>query len=140
MASNSFGQINTEDEEAIIQVLTDFTIAWNSHDAKALSNVFTDNADLTNVRGQTYHGKTEIETHHKPIFLTRFKDSFLKIDETKIRFIKSDVAALDALWEMSGIKDADSNEISEKGLMSFILIKNNNEWLIMISHNTALHN
>lgn len=140
MASNSFGQIHTNDEAEIKQVLTDFAAAWNKHDAKAFSNVFTDDADLTNVRGQSYHGKSEIETHHEPIFATRFKNSFLKIGETKIRFIKPDVVALDAFWEMSGVKNADGNEISEKGLMSFVLTKNNDKWLILVSHNMALHN
>jgi uncharacterized protein (TIGR02246 family) len=139
MTSNSFGQTNANDEAKIKQVLADFTTAWNRHDAKAFSNVFTDDADLTNVRGQSYHGKSEIETHHEPIFATRFKDSFMKIGEIKIRFIKPDVASLDALWEMSGIKDADGNEISEKGLMSFVLTKNNDKWLIQTSHNMPLH-
>lgn len=139
MASNSFGQTYANDEAEITQVLTHFTTAWNKHGAKAFSHVFTDDADLTNVRGQSYHGKSEIETHHQPIFSTRFKDSFLKIGETKIRIIKPDIVALDALWEMSGIKNADGNGISEKGLMSFVLTKNNDRWLIQISHNMPLH-
>ncbi|MBT2622655.1 SgcJ/EcaC family oxidoreductase [Chryseobacterium sp. ISL-6] len=87
MSSNTFRQTNTNDEAEIKQVLADFTTTWNKHDAKAFSNIFTNDADLTNVHGQSFHGKSEIETHHELIFAIRFKDSFLKIGKTKYRFI-----------------------------------------------------
>ena len=45
-----------KDEELIKKVLTDFTDAWNKHDAKAFSNVFTEDADFTNVAGRGASG------------------------------------------------------------------------------------
>lgn len=84
MSSNSFGQTNANDETKIKQVLTGFTTAGNNHDAKAFSEIFTDDADLTNVRGQSYHGKSEIETHYEPIFATRFKGRYFAIFQYRI--------------------------------------------------------
>ena len=74
VSSNSKGQatdsVNTKDEELIKKVLTAFTDAWNKHDAKAFSNVFSEDADFTNVRGVSAHGRSEVEKFHAPRFTT----------------------------------------------------------------------
>jgi len=87
---------NANDETAIRKVLADFVEAWNKHDAKAFSMVFAEDADFTNVRGASAHGRAEVEKFHAPLFATRFKDTNQKMTKNKIRFIKPDVAAVDA--------------------------------------------
>ena len=107
------------DEEAVRTALADFVGAWNKHDAKAFSMVFAEDADFTNVRGMSAHGRAEVEKFHAPRFATTFKDSHQKITETKIRFIKPDVAAVDARWEMTGAKTAEGQDIPlRKGLLN----------------------
>src|ERR1700732_1911654 len=69
------------DDKAIRQVLTGFVEAWNHHDAKAFSMVFAGDADFTNVRGMTAHGRTEVEKLHAPRFAINFKASNQKITE-----------------------------------------------------------
>lgn len=140
---NSIGQTNdiarAKDEERIKKVLTDFTDAWNKHDAKAFSNVFSEDADFTNVVGKGSTGRNEIEKFHAPGFSTRWKDSYQKITQSKIRFIKPDVAAVDAWWEMTGIKGPEGQDMPQrKGLLNFIITKNNETWLITIMHNMDL--
>jgi len=101
--------------------------------------VFAEDADFTNVRGMSAYGRTEIEKLHAPLFATNFKDSNLKITETKIRFITPDVAAVDARWEMTGAKGPDGHEIPlRKGLLNFIMTRSSGQWLIMIMHNMDL--
>lgn len=94
---NSNGQTkdtaSAKDEELIKNVLTDFIDAWNKHDAKTFSMVFAEDADFTNVGGNSKRGRNEIEKHHEPSFKTKWKDSYQKITKSKIRFIKPDVAA-----------------------------------------------
>ncbi len=85
-----------EDEVRIREVLADFIEAWNKHDAKAFSMVFAEDADFTNVRGVSAHGRADVEKFHAPLFATRFKDTNQKMTKTRIRFIKPDVAAVDA--------------------------------------------
>src|SRR3712207_2607477 len=68
-----------KDEEAIRKVLADFVEAWNKHDAKAFSLVFAEDADFTNVRGMSVHGRAEVEKFHAPRFATTFKDSHQKM-------------------------------------------------------------
>jgi uncharacterized protein (TIGR02246 family) len=131
--------VTARDEERIKKVLTDFTDAWNKHDAKAFSNVFAEDADFTNVGGNSKHGRNEIEKHHEPGFKTKWKDSYQKITQSKIRFIKPDVAAVDAWWELAGIKGPEGQDMPpRKGLLNFIMTKNNDTWLITVMHNMDL--
>ena len=124
------------DEERIKGVLTSFTDAWNKHDSKAFANVFTEDADLTNVAGRSAKGRGEIERFHAPGFAAKWKDSNQKITQSKIRFIKPDVAAVDAFWEMTGIKDTEGKDMPpRKGLLNFIMTKNGDTWLIAVMHN-----
>ena len=128
-----------QDEKGIKQVLTAFVEAWNHHDAKAFSLVFAEDADFTNVRGMSAHGRAEVEKFHAPRFATKFKDSNQKIAEIRIRFITPDVAAVDARWEMTGAKGPDGQDIPlRKGLLNFIMSRSSGQWLIMIMHNMDL--
>ena len=72
-----------QDEKGIKQVLAAFVEAWNHHDAKAFSLVFAEDADFTNVRGMSAHGRAEVEKFHAPRFATKFKDSNQKIAEIR---------------------------------------------------------
>ena len=143
VSSRSNGQTSdttrAKEEERIKKVLTDFTDAWNKHDAKAFSNVFSKNADFTNVAGKSATGRIEIEKHHAPGFATKWKDSHQKITQSKIRFVKPDVAAVDAWWELVGIKGPDGQDLpSRKGLLNFIMTKDGNDWFITVMHNMDL--
>jgi uncharacterized protein (TIGR02246 family) len=130
---------SSKDEEGIRKVLADFVDAWNKHDVKAFSMVFADDADFTNVRGKSAHGRLAIEKHHAPSFATKWKESNQKITETKIRLIKPDVAAVDARWELTGAKDERGQERPmRKGLLNFVMIKERGAWLITVMHNTEL--
>ena len=104
----------TEDEAQVRNGLKHSAEAWNRHDAAAFAMAFAEDADFTNVRGMSAHGRAEIAKFHAPIFATMFKDSFLKIDNIKVRFIKPDVAAVDGWWEMTGATDQDGKEIPRR--------------------------
>jgi uncharacterized protein (TIGR02246 family) len=128
---------NSTDEMGIKKVLANFVEAWNKHDAKAFSMVFAEDADLTNVVGASAHGRAEVEKFFAPVFATTFKDTNLKITKTKIRFIKPDVAAVDAWWEMTGDKTREGKDIPlRKGLVNFVMTKEGGKWFITVMHNT----
>lgn len=130
---------NSMDEAGIRKVLADQVEAWNRHDAKAFSMVFAEDADFTNVVGASAHGRSEVEKFHAPMFATIFKDTVLKVTKTKIRFVKPDVAAVDAWWEMTGAKTREGRDIPlRKGLLNFVMIKEGDRWLIAVMHNMDL--
>ena len=121
-----------------VQLLEHFMAAWDIHDAKALSLLFTEDADFTNVFGKSFHGRSAIEAQHAPLFNTMFKSSRLNFTGTSTRFLNENLAAVDAYWEMSGAKDFQGIDWPDRiGLMSLIL-KKNNGWRIVIMHNMDL--
>ena len=139
----SYGQAastaTAKEDERIHKVLADFIKAWNEHDARAFSNVFAEDADFTNVFGQGASGRAEIEKFHAPMFASIFKNTHQTISKTKIRYIKPDVAAVDAWWEMTGVKDPEGRDMPpRKGLLNFIMTKQGDAWLTTVMHNMDL--
>jgi uncharacterized protein (TIGR02246 family) len=127
------------DEKSIRKVLADFVEAWNKHDATAFSLMFAEDADFTNVRGISVHGRTEVAKFHAPRFATSFKDSKQTMTKIQIRFIRLDVASVDAQWEMTGARNRDGNEIAlRKGLLNFVMTKQKYKWFILVMHNMEL--
>lgn len=125
--------------ELINQTLKRFEDAWNKHDAKAMSLLFAEDADFTNVFGTTYHGRAEVEQVHATLFSTFFQETDATFFETKVRFIKPDVAAVDATWGMTGAKDAQGNPWpNRKGLMNLIMTTERDNWVIAVFHNMDL--
>jgi uncharacterized protein (TIGR02246 family) len=127
------------DEAAIRNVVARFVEAWNQHDAHAFSLVFSETADFTNVRGVGASGRAAIEAFHAPVFQTMFKASHQTAVVKSIRFIKPDVAAVDVLWEMTGSTDRTGVPIAlRKGLLSFVMTKQADQWSILVMHNMDL--
>ncbi|MFL6374419.1 MAG: SgcJ/EcaC family oxidoreductase [Pyrinomonadaceae bacterium] len=138
-ATGGQGKLNNKSEAGIRQVVADFMAAWNQHDAKAFSMVFAPDAEFTNVLGVSAAGRDEIERFHAPRFTTTFKNSHQTMTDTRTRFIKSDVAAVDVRWEMTGATDTAGNTIPlRKGLLNFVMVRAHNNWVIAVMHNMNL--
>ena len=124
---------------AIEDVAGKLVEAWNRHDARALASVFAEDADFTNVFGMLAKGRAGIEALHAPLFRTIFKDSHLAVSETRIRFIRPDVASVDVGWNMTGARDPHGNPWPEReGLLNWIVTDHDGRWLIDVSHNMDL--
>jgi uncharacterized protein (TIGR02246 family) len=129
------------DEKDIRTLLTEFVEGWNSHEATVFSKVFEEDADFTNVMGVSKSGRPAIEALHAPLFKTIWAFSTLTITESKIRFIKPDVAAVDARWILDGLKDSNNaDRPSRNGLLSFVITKKNGRWMVTVMHNMDLPN
>jgi len=122
-----------------VAVIDKFVEVWNRHDAKAFATVFAEGADFTNWRGEDASGRAKIEAFHAPMFATIFKNSHLSHTAIVTRFIRPDVAAVDVHWEMTGATDAQGNPRPDRrGLLSFIMEKNAEQWQIVVMHNLDL--
>jgi len=128
-----------DDEKAIRMLIDSFMEAWNRHDAHAFATLFAEDANFTNWRGMSATGRSKIEEFHAPIFATIFRNSHLENTDTKIRFIRADVAAVDVRWEMKGALDAQGNpKPDRRGLLNFVMSKNAGQWQIIVMHNLDL--
>jgi uncharacterized protein (TIGR02246 family) len=135
-----FGQPGPQtDVQAIRTVMDGFMDAWNRHDAKAWAALFSEDSDFTNVRGIGASGRSNIEQFHARVFATIFKSSVQKYTDIKTRFVRPDVAAVDVRWEMTGSTDPAGNPVPLRtGLLSFVMVKSQGNWQIMVMHNQDL--
>jgi uncharacterized protein (TIGR02246 family) len=126
-------------KNAIEGIAAKLAAAWNRHDAQVLAAVFAEDADFTNVFGMIAKGRVGIEALHAPLFKTIFKDSTLIVMETRVRFIRPDVASVDVKWSMTGARDPLGNPWPEReGLLNWIATKYGDTWLVDVSHNMDL--
>jgi uncharacterized protein (TIGR02246 family) len=124
---------------AIAAVVNAVVAAWNRHDAAAYAAPFAEDADFTSVFGLLAKGRAAIEASHAAIFKTMFKDSHLTADETRIRFIRPDVAAVDVRWTMTGARDPQGKVWpARQGLLNQIVTEQRGTWSIAVSHNMDL--
>jgi uncharacterized protein (TIGR02246 family) len=127
---------SSHDEQAIRKLVTDFIDAWNQHDAHAFAQTFTEDADFTNVRGDSAHGRKAVEDFHAPMFATRFKNTHQTSSDVSIRFLSSDIASVDIHWEMTGATEPDGTPIPvRKGLLNWAVTRHGDRWLIAVMHN-----
>jgi uncharacterized protein (TIGR02246 family) len=137
-----------EDKTAVDRSMIEGTFksigaAWEARDAKALSENFVEDADFTNVRGTHVHGRKAIEEMHAALFNGIFKNSHVPNANGKqnlsIRFLRDDIAAVDAHGEMTGASLPDGTIIPERHLLiNAVLEKRNGAWLIVVLHNMDL--
>jgi len=143
---HSFGQntFTKTDSMAIQKASHDFETAFNAHDAKSFANLFKQDAEFTNVVGATAKGRKAIEEFHAPLFEGKpgffsFKNSTLRNGNPKICVIKPDVASVDILWTMDRCFLPDGTEsINRRGLVTLLMVKENEKWSIAIMHNAEL--
>ena len=91
-ASVVHAQARTEDKQAIQKVLSDFVAAWNQHDMKLWSHLFTDDADFVVVTAKHLRGRDEIFNYHDELHKGPFKDHAMKAGWQDVRFLRADVA------------------------------------------------
>lgn len=121
---------SSADTAAVRQAVTDFVDAFNRHDAHAWSMCFAEDGDFTNVTGLTRHGRKEIEERFTGLFAAGLKNAHRTVNMRHVRFIRPDVAAVDADWVLTGSRAADGSENPErKGIFIFVMTKQNGKWL-----------
>jgi len=124
------------DERDIREVVDQFMAAWNRHDARAFAEVFSEDAEFVNWRGEGATGRAKVEEFHTPVFATVFSKSHQEYSDIKTRLIRPDVAAVDARWKMTGLLDRQGNfRPDREGLLSFVMAKNAGRWESVVMHN-----
>ncbi len=133
------------DEAAVRKVVAAFAEAMNARNAAAFARVFHEDANFTNWKGMTAHGRTAIGEFHRVLFegdgtkgMASFKHARLEIAETRVRFIRPDVASVDVLWSQTGAVLEGKDLGLRKGIANWIATKERGIWGVAVMHNTAL--
>jgi uncharacterized protein (TIGR02246 family) len=121
--------------DAIPQTVAAFIEAFNRHDPTAVAMLFDEDADFSNVRGETVHGRKAIEQLYEGIFAGRLKDAHRTATVKSIRLLTPAIALVDADWELTGTKtDAGADLPLRKGILILVMSKRNGKWSITTFH------
>jgi uncharacterized protein (TIGR02246 family) len=123
------------DSAAIKMLLSKFTDGFNGHDPAAVGALFADNADFTNLRGASLHGREKIQANFVTLFRTILKDAKRTDSPRDIRLLTPTLVAIDSDATIDGSQapDGKPNPL-RKGLMSWIVTKQGGAWHILIFH------
>jgi uncharacterized protein (TIGR02246 family) len=137
--------VQANDEKPIGVLIAAMGEAFAKLDAHAFSMVFHEDADFTNVWGMTAHGRKAIEEFHRPLLegdgagpIPSFKHAQTNVLHTQIRFLRPDVASVDATWTQTGAVQNGRDMGLRKGLLMLIATKQGDNWGIAVMHNMDL--
>ncbi len=105
--------MSKKSEEAIKQVVEQHAEIWNSHDMAAYAALFADDADLVNIRGGWWQGRTQIEERMTALHKTVFRESQIVPSEITVRFLQENIAIAHVRWELTGILDRDGQKFHQ---------------------------
>jgi uncharacterized protein (TIGR02246 family) len=126
-------------EEAIKKNMAAFADAWNIHDAQAIAVLFTDDADFINFMGGLMQGRSQIERGHAEILQSVMRQSQMTITDTRVKFIKPDVAIVHAIWILDGQITPDGKEVPQrKGRLTVVTTQEDGNWQIVALQNTEI--
>ncbi|MGH9755689.1 MAG: SgcJ/EcaC family oxidoreductase [Blastocatellia bacterium] len=120
----------TSDEDAIRKWMSDYTDAWNKHDARALALLFREDADFVGGSGGVFRGRSQIERLMTEEFSTSLKEWKLTNAIEDIRFIKPDIAIVNGTYEATGI-GSNAQAAPLKGLYTVIMGKERRKWVAL---------
>jgi uncharacterized protein (TIGR02246 family) len=126
------------DSAAIKQCVAAWEDAWNRHDAHATATAYVEDGDFSSTTGVPSHGWKELEAHYNEIFTTFLKDAHRTDTVRSIRFLGPGIASVDIDWQMTGARTRDGKDApNRKGLLTWIVTKNNGQWRITIYHESV---
>jgi uncharacterized protein (TIGR02246 family) len=112
----------SEDELAIRSVLARATAAFNRHSANLTPEGYSDDFDAVNPAGGRVAGKPDLGE----AFKTYLKNARKTETVQRVRFIRPDVALVDAEYEFTGT----DIRPDPKGFETIVLVKQNDRWVI----------
>jgi uncharacterized protein (TIGR02246 family) len=132
----------SDDETAIRASVMGFQEAWNHHDMKAMGSLFTEDADLINVGGMHWCGRTNIVKALMVFHRAMFAKSEIHLHDITIRFITPDVAVAVSKETGSGVMtEPDGHQETSTGgsiVNTFVVVKRDGVWKLTHCHNTKV--
>jgi len=141
---------HAEDERALRALVARLEAAWNAGDARAWAADMAEDVYLTSVLGDRYNGRELLESGHRHVFSTIYKESRLTLTIEMIRFIRADVALvhlhqrlLSRLPATAVASTARQRMLTEDmhetlARASLVAVKESSAWQILSLQNTAV--
>lgn len=128
--------MNTNDEQALRDVVAKLESAWNAADSVAWARFFAEDVDFIHILGVHYTGRAAVEKGHRMIWDTIYKGSTVKYAVEKIRPAGADVAVVFVLGEMKFFDSGVERYIKARPTM--MVQRTDNGWQIVVFQNTLV--
>jgi uncharacterized protein (TIGR02246 family) len=115
---------NPADEKALREFHRQFVAAYNKGDPAAVARFYALDADFVGIRGDTYHGRAEIEKRTANFFAQN-NGASLKSLFGSLRFITPDVAISDRSEELAGAARGEPGRVHA----TVVYVKRDGQWL-----------
>jgi uncharacterized protein (TIGR02246 family) len=110
---------------------------WNRGDGNAVASVYADDGVLVAGHGVVKRGRTQIAKYHEALFATTIKGTTLTVEVTSVRFLDPETVILQTeggiLWP-----GETSLASGNRGIQSFVAVKQESEWRIVLFQNTRI--
>ncbi|HEY3339078.1 MAG TPA: SgcJ/EcaC family oxidoreductase [Propionicimonas sp.] len=127
--------------KAPLDIASKFTKAWNAGDAKAISELFAEDADFVNVVGLWWTSRRSIRRALKRGFAEWFAGSTFSVEKLSQRLLGSDAAVIIARWRIEGQRDPAGEVVAEarRGLATVAMQQlDDGTWLCVSCHFTDI--
>jgi uncharacterized protein (TIGR02246 family) len=134
--ARSSSELSPTDRGEIEQIPDSFAAAWNRHDMRAMSALFTEDADFVVITGRHLKGREDIFSYHDSLHRTVFKTRQLAAELKDLRPLRPDVAIGHLAfqgWDVSG------DESRRTSALATIVVKRAGDiWAVSAFHNTLV--
>jgi uncharacterized protein (TIGR02246 family) len=113
------------DAKAVMALAESFEKAYNAHDAKAVTALFTPDAEIVSEDGEVWHGAAEIEAAFGAVFEENPKAT-VEVTIDSIRFVSAEVAIEEGRTTVTHQPD----EPADKSKYTVVHVKQDGKWLM----------
>ena len=126
--------------KAPLDIASKFTKGWNAGDAKALSELFAEDADFVSVVGLWWTSRRSIRRALKRGFAEWFAGSTFAVEKLSQRLLGTDAALIIARWRIEGQKDRDGNVAEARRGLATVAMQQleDGTWLCVSCHFTDI--
>jgi uncharacterized protein (TIGR02246 family) len=117
------------------KLLAEVDSAWTHSDAKALANLFTEDADLVNTTAQLFHGRAKIEEYLRNKLKESFPDTTSTSRVLTTISLGSDLVVFEVRWELRVNPTQDDPPKTMTGLR--VVSRENGRWRITAEQDTV---
>jgi uncharacterized protein (TIGR02246 family) len=126
--------------KAPLDIASRFTRAWNEGDAKAIGELFAEDADFVNVVGLWWTSRRSIRRALKRGFGEWFAGSTFTVEKLSQRLVGPDAAVVVARWRIEGQRDTDGELAADRRGVATVVLQRleDGTWLCVSWHNTDI--
>jgi uncharacterized protein (TIGR02246 family) len=126
--------------KAPLDIASKFTKAWNAGDAKAISELFAEDADFVNVVGLWWTSRRSIRRALKRGFAEWFAGSTFTVEKLSQRLLGDNAALIIARWRIEGQKDPEGEVAGARRGLATVAMQQleDGTWLCVSCHFTDI--